>query len=133
VSEDFGIAARRISRPADDQKRLNKDLFHLTYARLRHFEKPENKPWPHSILSCLHEPCIEFINHLLAHKGEFGTPGDFTKWERLIEALTSRRELRIACACTQAGVENCWSFSLGRQLQSGRSELTELHPKTKRQ
>ena len=58
VSEDFGFPARRIQRPAEDRKRLNKDLFHLSYERLRHLKVPQNKPWPNTILGCLHEPCV---------------------------------------------------------------------------
>jgi hypothetical protein len=129
VSEDFGFAASQIQKP-DNRKRLNKDLYHLTYARLRHLKAPQNKSWPHTILGCLHEPCVEFIKYLLQHKGEFGSPEDFTKWDLLLKALTSGRELRIGRAFTQTGAEPAWSFSLGRQLHSGRSELTRWLPRT---
>ena len=128
VSEDFGFAASKFQRP-DDRERLNKDLFHLTYSRLRHFKVSQYKPWPDTILGGLHEPCVEFIKHLLQHKSEFGSTEDFTKWDLLLKALTSGRELRIGRAFTRTGAQPAWSFNLGRQLDSGRSELTRWLPK----
>ncbi len=125
VSEDFKFGPITIERPSDDQARLNKDLFHLTYARLRHFTNLQNKPWPDSILSCLHEPCVEFIKHLLVHKSEFGTFNDFVMWEELLIALNSGREICIHRAITQTVVDTKYSFNLGRTLQFGRSELTK--------
>jgi hypothetical protein len=125
VSEDFKFGPIIIQRPSDDQTRLNKDLFHLTYARLRHFANLQNKPWPDSILSCLHEPCVEFIKHLLINKSEFGTPDNFVMWEELLTALNSGREIRVHRAITQTGVNPKYSFDLGRTLQFGRSELTK--------
>ena len=131
VSEDFGFAASKIQNP-DDRERLNKDLFHLTYARLRHLKVPQYKPWPDTILGGLHEPCVEFIKHLLAHKSEFGTPDDFKQWERLLEALTSQRELRISrhfkIVGTKIQAAPHYSFSFGRHLQSCCSELTKPIP-----
>ncbi len=44
LSEDFGYPAATLPLPPDDRKRLNKDLMHLTYDRLRH--TPITKPWP---------------------------------------------------------------------------------------
>lgn len=128
VAEDFGFCARKISRPATDRVRLNKDLFHLTYARLRH--TPSTKAWPDSILANLHQTCVEFIKHLLANGGGLGTPNDFTKWKQLLEVLTSGRELRIGRPCTEGGLEPVWVLGLGRPLQSG-GELTRIFPKPK--
>lgn len=69
LAEDFGFPASRINLAEDDRLRLNKDLFHLTYSRLRH--TPQTKPWPSSIISCLYEPCVAFIEHILCspHRG----------------------------------------------------------------
>jgi hypothetical protein len=133
VSEDFGFHARRIKRPTEDRTRLNKDLFHLSYKRLRHLKTPQNKPWPDTILGCLHEPCVEFIKHLLNHRSEFGEPDDFTMWEQLLGKLTTGREFRISRSFVQVGtqvtVEAAYSFHSGQVLQSGRGELTKPHPK----
>jgi hypothetical protein len=124
VSEDFGFPARRIERLPEDRKRLNKDLFHISYERLRHLKDLKNKPWPDTILGCLHEPCIEFIKSLLANKNKFGKPNDFMKWEQLLKELTAGREMRISAAFTKDGVSD-YVFESGRSLQSGRSELSK--------
>jgi len=123
VSEDFGFTASKIQRP-DDRERLNKDLFHLTYARLRHLKVPEDKPWPDTILGCLHEPCVAFIKHLLNHRSEFGEQDDFTRWEQLLERLTTGREMRVSAAFANGGVLP-YRFEFGGQLQTGRNELTK--------
>ena len=62
VSEDFDFPAQSIPLPAADRPRVNKDLMHLTYARLRH--SPESKPWPDSILACLLCPVLSFMEHV---------------------------------------------------------------------
>jgi hypothetical protein len=134
ISEDFGFPAQQISRPGDDRLRLNKDLFHITYKRTRHRDNPEGKPWPDTIISCLHEPCIEFVKHLLKHKNEFGEPTDFKKWGQLFDVLISRREFQIRQGFIKSGtkieVEQNYSFTLGRPLQSGGCELTKPSLKT---
>jgi hypothetical protein len=81
LSEDYGFTARPIDRPSDDRKRLNKDLFHLSYARFRHTK--DTKAWPDTIISCLHDRCVDFIQHLLAQEpirsnGRFSKMGTFT-------------------------------------------------------
>ena len=135
VSEDFKFGPLKIQRPAGDRKRLNKDLFHLTYARLRHTS--ETKPWPDTILSCLHKPCINFIEHLLAHRERFGKPSDFKQWEQLLALLNSGCEIRINRHFTKVGARTeavpNYSIYLGRRLQSGRSELTKLVARTETQ
>ncbi len=123
VSEDFGFPARPVNRPPGDRTRLNKDLFHLTYDRLRHTDS--TKPWPDTILSCLHERCVEFINHLLPHRSEFGRPEEFTRWEGLLDCLNSGREFFISSPLLENGISPC-QIVLGRSLANGRSELTRL-------
>ena len=124
VSEDFGFPAHRIQRLSEDRKRLNKDLFHLSYERLRHLKALKDKPWPDTILGCLHEPCVEFIKSLLTNKNKFGKSSDFIKWEQLLKGLTSGCEMRVSAAFANDEVLS-YSFKPGRQLQSGRSELTK--------
>lgn len=128
VAEDFGFCARKIPRPEGERLRLNKDLFHLTYSRLRH--TPSTKAWPDSILANLHGTCVEFIRHLLSNGLGLGTPTDFIKWKQLLVALTSGRELRIGRPSTESGLEPNWVLRLGRPLHSG-GELTRIIPKPK--
>jgi hypothetical protein len=123
VSEDFDFSARPIDRPANDRTRLNKQLFHLTYTRLQYNET--SKAWPDTIISCLHDRCVEFIRHILSHKSEFGAADDFLRWEHLLGALASGRELHISRPFLPADVSPEQEIHLGRQLAGGRGELTK--------
>lgn len=123
VSEDFGFGARPVDRPPDDRTRLNKDLFHVSYARLRHTK--DTKAWPDTIISCLQDRCVEFIQHILAHKSQFGAGDDFLIWEPLLGALTSGQELHISRPFLRGGVCSNQEIRFGRQLSNGRGELTK--------
>jgi hypothetical protein len=122
VSEDFGFAARPIDRPANDRTRLNKQLFHITYSRLQFNET--SKPWPDTILSCLHERCVEFIKHLLAQGPPLVGPDDASTWQGLLNRLTSGHQLLIARPFLPTGVAPGYLCDTGTRLESGRSELT---------
>jgi hypothetical protein len=126
ISEDYGFPARAIERPANDRIRLNKQLFHLTYTRLKFNER--SKRWPDTIISCLHDRCVEFIRHILSHKSEFGGGEDFLKWEHLLGALSSGRELHISRRFLSSGPSREQEISLGRQLTNRRGELTKPRP-----
>ena len=58
LAVDFGYPPQTITLPADARERLNKDLFHFSYKRLRH--DAESKKWPNSIIGSLLEPVLEF-------------------------------------------------------------------------
>jgi hypothetical protein len=122
LSEDFGFPAERIDRPEDDRNRLNKQLFHLTYSRLTYNET--SKPWPDTILSCLHPRCVEFIEHLLALGEPLVGPEEATTWQALLERLRSARQLLISRPFLASGVAPGYTLRLGNRLVSSRSELT---------
>lgn len=122
VSENFGFLAQPIERPENDRNRLNKQLFHLTYSRLRYNET--SKPWRDTILSCLHPRCVEFIEHLLARGGPLVGPEEATTWQALLERLRSGRQLLISRPFLASGDAREYTFRLGDRLVSGRSELT---------
>ena len=122
VSEDFGFPARPIDCPDDDSTRLNKQLFHITYSRLRYNET--RKPWPDTILACLHDRCVEFIQHLLVHGAPLVGPDDAPTWQALLDRLTSGHQLLIARPFLPTGVAPGYHFDTGAKLESGRSELT---------
>ena len=122
VSEDFGFPAQCIERPEDDRNRLNKQLFHLTYSRLTYNET--SKPWPDTILSCLHPRCVEFVEHLLALGEPLVGPEEATTWQALLERLTSSRQLLISRPFLASGVAPGYTLRLGDGLVSGLSELT---------
>src|SRR5215510_2645574 len=123
LCEDFGFPARPIDRPSDDRTRLNKDLFHLTYARCRHAK--ETKAWPDSIISCLHDRWVEFIQYLLAQKSQFVSADDADQWQSMLNALTSGREIHISRPFLRVGVSQNQEIRWGRQLYTGRGELSQ--------
>jgi hypothetical protein len=121
LAEDFGYVARPIPLPPDDRKRLNKDLMHFTYDRLRH--TPATKPWPSSILACLHDPIVGFMKHVKTQADLFPSPGDASFWERLIEYMESGRQIIISCAL-DAGKRPTYHVRSGQPLPSGKAALT---------
>jgi hypothetical protein len=127
ISEDYGFSARAIERPTNDRIRLNKQLFYLTYTRLEYNES--SKSWPDTIISCLHDRCVEFIRHILSHKSEFGVGEDFLKWDHLLGALLSGRELYISRSFLSSGPSREQKIILGRQLANSRGELTKPRPR----
>jgi hypothetical protein len=95
IAEDFGFRARSIPVPPDDRKRVNKDLMHLTYARLRH--TPTAKPWPDSYLGCLLAPTAGFMRYVKTQPSLFAGPVDAALWDEILEILESGKELRVRC------------------------------------
>jgi hypothetical protein len=124
VSEDFGFRHSRLTLSQADRDRLNKDLFHLSVARLRH--NSQTKPWNDNILNQVHERTICFVGFLLSKT----RPQDYTvndsKWRSLLDSLKSGRELLISRSFGAAGVDPGWLVGSGRALQSRLSELTKM-------
>jgi hypothetical protein len=97
LSEDYGYGPEVFKFTARGEDRLNKDLFHLTYARLRHKKDLQNKPWPDEYLVQMHITCIEFVKHLLRGSLPKGiTLREPLRWEKLLSVLESGREVRIS-------------------------------------
>lgn len=124
ISEDYGFRAALIELPQEDENRLNKDMLHLTYSRLRHLEQPDKKPWPDSILMELHKRCICFIEHLLSSQRPPNIKPEEEKWRDLSTILKSGRELRISWRA-QSG----WETTPGEMLNGGLSRLTRPAPR----
>lgn len=125
VCEDFGFPARPIDRPTDDRNRLNKQLFHITYARLQYNEL--SKPWPDTILSCLHDRCVEFIQYLLSQGTPLVGPNETPAWQALLDRLTSGHQLLISRPFLPlpSGIAPSYILDIGLRLETGRSELTK--------
>jgi hypothetical protein len=124
LAVDYGYPAQTIELSEDDRARLNKDLFHLSYDRLRH--SPETKPWPNSILSNLLAPVLGFMKHIRDARADmFETEDERVAWSYLICLLESGRELRIKVL---ADVDNRprYTFDLGPPLPSGKPVLTRF-------
>lgn len=123
VAEDFGFCARSIALPADDRDRLNKDLFHLSFSRLRH--TPESKRWPSSILSNLLAPTLEFMKFISdCRKDLFDSSTDLNDWDKLTEMLSSGCVLQIKSVAEIDG-RPLYELSLGPPLPQGKPVLSQ--------
>jgi hypothetical protein len=63
LAEDYGFPARPLDMDPELRERINKDLAHLTYSRLRH--TAETAPWKLWLLNPLRARAIEFLEHLV--------------------------------------------------------------------
>jgi hypothetical protein len=128
VAEDFGFPpSLLVCIPPEDRDRLNKDLFHLSCARLRH--DAWSKPWTNIILNGVHAKTVEFVRFLLRPE-----PRDYQvnepNWRELLDVLESRRELLISRSFEADGSDTGWLIGKGHVLDTGLSELTKLERKT---
>lgn len=123
LATDFGYPAAPISLPPGDRDRLNKDLMHLTYDRLRHTRA--TKPWPDSLISCLHDPIVRFMRHVETQTDLFPSAGAAQFWHNLIACMQSGRQMIISGRIGPGGGLS-YQLSLGCVLPSGRAELTKF-------
>jgi hypothetical protein len=87
LCSDFGFTSRQIPIPTDDRTRLNKDIAHLTYSRLRHTR--QTKPWPvDSILGSLRPTTVAFIKHVLDRPPKGAEARELRSWRTLYDAFT---------------------------------------------
>jgi hypothetical protein len=87
LCSDFNFDPRPLSIPEKTRLRLNKDLAHLTYARLRHSR--ESKPWNLPlVLQPILIRSIEFSNYI-AHAYPHTPAKERGIWAQLHAALTS--------------------------------------------
>jgi hypothetical protein len=127
VCEDYGFPARPVELCQEDRNRLNKDLFHLSSSRLRH--DAASKPWPNTILSCIHKRSIEFVQFILSSNCPAEIVAIKSQWQPLLDILRSGHELRIERFFDRNERDSGWRISTGRRLHLGLSELTLLTPK----
>jgi hypothetical protein len=85
VVEDFRYPVQAVTLPPADRDRLNKDLLHLSYGRVRHTRK--TKPWPSSILSNLLDPVLGFMRHIRDSRQDLFDGQEEAIWSDLIEKL----------------------------------------------
>jgi hypothetical protein len=122
LSEDFDYPAAKLDKlPECDRLRLNKDLMHLTYDRVR--RTPATKPWPDSILATLHDPIVKFMQHVEGQSDLFPDPSDLRSWRDLIDDMTSGKQLIIKCSLGP-GNRTTYDVSRGCDLPNGKAALT---------
>ncbi len=126
LAVDYGYPAQTIALPIEDRDKLNHDLLHFSYERLRH--TAASKPWPNSILSNLLDPVLGFMRYIRDEKPDlFGTMAERDRWCYLIRLLESGRELRIGVV-TQLDRSLRYGFDLGLLLPDGKPVLTPTTP-----
>jgi hypothetical protein len=123
LAEDFGYPAAPIPLPSVDRHRLNKDLMHFTYDRLRH--TPAAGPWPDSILACLHGPVLDFMCHVEKQTDLFRGPDDLQAWRDLINCMQSGKEMVFRCS-VDSGKRPTYQVSLGAGLPTGKAAFTKF-------
>jgi hypothetical protein len=124
LAEDFGYPAQPVLLPKEDRERLNKDLFHLSYRRLRHTK--ESKRWPDSIIANLLEPTLGFMRYIRDSRANlFSSSTESESWRDTITLLESGRELQIASFEDQEGMM-IYQVISGPPLPGGKPALTKL-------
>jgi hypothetical protein len=123
LAEDFNYPAVTIPLPDEDRKRLNKDLMHLTYSRLRH--DPTTKPWPDSILACLHDPVVDFMRHAEKQADLFLNTDQVNSWRNIITCMQSGRQMIIRSPLNSKNQAE-YTLTLGHHLPSGKAALTKF-------
>lgn len=87
LCSDFGFPSSKISLAKKDRERLNKDIAHLTYARLRH--TPQTKPWPLlGILRPLRSRVESFVKHIVNSPPIGSAADEISAWAALSKAFT---------------------------------------------
>jgi hypothetical protein len=106
-----------VSLSTEDRKRVNKDLLHFSYGRLRH--DAVTKRWPDRILSDLLPTILLFMNHIEANKsGLFSSMAARAEWGILIEALNWGYEVRVR------GQNGRYLLAKGDVLPGGKPRFT---------
>jgi hypothetical protein len=126
LAVDYGYPSQTIALSDDDRDRLNQDLLHFSYERLRH--TPETKRWPSSILGNLLDPVLGFMRYVREQRKDlFDTCVAWDRWRYLIQLFESGRELRIkVVAELNHGLR--YDFGLGLALPGGKPILTPIIP-----
>jgi hypothetical protein len=84
---DFDFTPRRVEVSEEDRDRLNRDIAHLTYHRLRHDD--ESRDWPLLvILNHVRARADEFISHIISKPPSVSEPAEIELWKMLPDKIT---------------------------------------------
>jgi hypothetical protein len=87
LCEDFGFKPAPVPLSDSNRRRLNKDIAHLTYSRLRH--TPETKTWPwEDILGPIRERAAEFLSHIINNPPQHSAAEELARWKGLHDQIT---------------------------------------------
>lgn len=131
LAVDYGYNFQPLFHPETNRARLNKDLFHLSYRRLRHRQHGA-KCWKDSILGNLRIPVLRFMKYIRDNRQDlFDDKLEINEnnWIALMKLLDSGYELRILATTTPNGITNYqWRKNESRKLKYKRPMLTEQFP-----
>jgi hypothetical protein len=98
---DFNFPVSDVNVAKGDIDRLNRDIAHLTYYRLRHRGAPADKPWPiDRILAPLKGRCAAFVQHVVDNPPSGADPQELAAWRELGEAFQSSSSITVVQAMT---------------------------------
>jgi hypothetical protein len=121
LAEDFGYPAQPGILLPSDKERLDKDLMHFSYSRLRH--TPVTKPWPPTILANLLDPAVAFMRFIRDERQDlFSNAAEAHFWSELINALCSGRQLQLWSFTLANAMTRI--FTLGEPLPGGKPAVT---------
>jgi len=84
---DFNFPSAPVPLSSKDRLRLNKDIAHLTYSRLRH--TPATKTWPwEDILHPIRERAVAFLLHIITNPPQHGAAEELARWKALHDKIT---------------------------------------------
>jgi hypothetical protein len=87
LCDDFGFKSTSVGISVNARCRLNKDIAHLTYSRLRH--TPVTKPWPiPDILDPVRDRSAEFVAHVVNNPPAGCNADEIDRWKDLQRKLT---------------------------------------------
>jgi hypothetical protein len=104
---DFGFQPTPVPLSSSDRLRLNKDIAHLTYSRLRHTRA--TKTWPlEDIFRPIRQRAAAFVSHIISNPPRDGTAEELAQWKGLNETITqvaskSLRPTAVLFAFSTAG------------------------------
>ncbi|HEX3997682.1 MAG TPA: hypothetical protein VHX65_03930 [Pirellulales bacterium] len=79
---DFGFEPRHVDVSQDDRDRLDKDIAHLTYWRLRH--TPTSRPWPlNRIVTPVAARAAEFVSYAVDNPPNGASADELERWKSL--------------------------------------------------
>ncbi|MGD0814194.1 MAG: hypothetical protein ABSA83_11360 [Verrucomicrobiota bacterium] len=89
LCDDFHFPSTLVQLSLDAEERLDRDIAHLTYFRLRH--TAATKPWPvDDILRPLRDRATDFVAHVIKNPPPTSAPEEIEKWKFLYQKLTAR-------------------------------------------
>jgi hypothetical protein len=114
-----------VTSPNDSYGRLSSQIVHLSKSRFSYL-KPSDKKWPSEVLKELHQPCLDFMDHMeKAHAGVLQAVGRDREWKEVQEALRWNCEMRLKADVDQTDRPR-YRIYRGKQIGTPNVRFPEL-------